>query len=124
MPYGESRISVITDTIINLLTVNQDSLGLQGVFLGDQNLIPKTPTVCVIPGNKQREFGGAPLRTNVDFVVWLMVYQEKLQDTQQNLRESMSLAESIEALLHVDISMARMSKSLASVCSPTTVLPK
>jgi hypothetical protein len=111
MPYGDSRITIVTDAIINLITANQDVLGINGIYLGDQNMIPKTPTVCVVPSSKGREFAGAPLRTRVTFQVFLMVYQEKLQDTQANLRESMTLTEAIEALLHQDISMGGICQS-------------
>ena len=105
MAYGESRISVVGEYMLAWLTANMATLGLEAIFYDDQALIPKTPTLCVVPAGKRRELAGAPVRTNVEYTIYLMLYQEKIQDVQVNFRESMVLAEAVEQFLHTDLSM-------------------
>lgn len=94
------------DYLVDLLTSNKSSLGLQDVFYGDQNNIPRTPTACMDPGDKRRELNGAPRRTLVTLTNYIIVYHNKMQSTAKVRREDDLLAEAIEAVIHQDGTMA------------------
>lgn len=104
MAYGESRISVIANFMFDLMVTNQDALGFADVWFGDQGKLPRTPALCIVPGNKARALEGAPLRTRVDYLIYLMVYHEAVQEVQTQLQETITLAEAVENLLHQDLS--------------------
>lgn len=106
MPQSELP-TVVSQYIYDLLNTNTNkaALGLEGVFDGDQSLIPSTPAVCVLMGNYSRELTGAPFRTDNVFTIYLMVYHAKVQDTQLTQRECMAFAESIMKFLHTDKTM-------------------
>ena len=96
------RIDVFTGAVFDLLVVNKTNLGLEDIWYGDQNKTPTTPCVAVESGTKAREMNGAPRRVLVGFVVYLLLYLEKIQDLQLNRKESEKLAEDIEGVLHAD----------------------
>jgi hypothetical protein len=78
------------------------SSGIQMVTYGDQEKIAATPTVCVEPSEKGREYNGAPRRTLVRFEIFILIYHGSLQSVQQNRKEADQLAEAVEARLHDD----------------------
>lgn len=90
----------------NTLEANKASLGIQQVFDGDRQLIAVTPTIAVIPGDKNRELYGASLATTVDFTQYLLVYTKRLDSpegpVEGNERDAMEMAERIEAFFHQD----------------------
>jgi hypothetical protein len=100
-----------TETIANYiytkikLPANMTSLGLSSVWYGDQELLPVTPAVCVSPGPKQREFQGATFRTLNTIETYALVYYGKIQDIQVNLHSATTLADSIETLIHSDLTL-------------------
>jgi hypothetical protein len=99
------RIDVFTLATVALLEANKSVLGLTDVWLGDQVRVPRTPCAAVEPGPKTREYNGAPRRFSVDLESYIMLYMEKVQDTQLSTQEVMSLAEEVEAVLHADAQM-------------------
>lgn len=92
--------TVVSQYIYDLLTDNKQELGIEDVFDGDQELIPRTPAICVLIGDYGRELTGAPFRTDNAFTIYLMVYHAKIQDNQLNYRECNELAEAVMDLMH------------------------
>ena len=84
------------------LEANKTALGLEDVFYGDQNRIPRTPAVCVEAANKTRELNGLPRRTEVDMTIYVIVYHYKITNVQDVQEEVDTLAEQIEDFLHLD----------------------
>jgi hypothetical protein len=76
--------------------------GIQAVTYGDQEKIAVTPTVCVEPVEKARDYNGAPRRTLVTFEVYVLIYHGALQSVQDNRKETDDLAEAVETQLHSD----------------------
>lgn len=99
------RLDVLGTYVKDLLIANKTSLGLQDVWYGDQNTLPKTPSACVETGAKRRTYNGAPRRFQIDFEIYVLLYMERIQDLQKNRAEAETLAESVEAILHQDATM-------------------
>jgi hypothetical protein len=78
------------------------SLGIQDVWLGDQKLLPHTPSVCVVQGDTERTLVGAPRRVDAVYTTTFIVYHSKLQDKQLTEVETISLADRITAWIDAD----------------------
>ena len=104
MVHTDSLNSVAKE-IQSLLEADQVTLGLADVFYGDQSRIPRTPAACIEPGDKKREYVGAPRRTEVGFTVYVIVYHYSLQSIQETQNENDLLAESIETLIHSNVTL-------------------
>jgi hypothetical protein len=74
-------------------------------FYGDQELLPHTPAICVIPSVKTREFQGASLMTLNIFEIMVMVYFDKVTDVQQNLHSCATLSDAVETFIHGDLTL-------------------
>lgn len=96
------RNDVYCATVTELLVAHRIKLGLTDVWVGDQERLPRTPCVAVEPGPKTRSLNAVPRRYEVIFEAYVLVYMERIQDTQKNVRQSLELAEAIEAVLHED----------------------
>jgi len=77
-------------------------LKLQDVFYGDQRKIPRTPALCVEPGEKTRELNGAPRRTSVTMTNYLIVYHNPVTSASVIREEDDQRAEAIERFIHAD----------------------
>jgi hypothetical protein len=78
------------------------ALGLQDVWYGDQEMVPRTPAVAVEPGSKARVIAGTSRSTENRLTVYLMVYVAKIQDVQATRKTTDQIAEAIEVHLHND----------------------
>lgn len=96
------KISTIGQYLFDLLDANRVDLGLKGVWYGDQEKIPETPAVCVEMGPKNGELNGVPRRRLVVIDAYIILYHERIQDEQENQRQSELKAEQVEDLLHQD----------------------
>lgn len=72
------------------------------VYYGDQEKFPRSPSVCVDPGNRQRVLQGVSFRTDNNFSLYILVYHARIQDNQLTRKEAQQLSEQIETLLHQD----------------------
>lgn len=86
----------LTDLIIKY----KDSLSIADIFYGDQNMLPRTPSACVIVGDASTELVGAPRYVQTDFSVQVLVYHCKIQDSQITELECTQRAEGIRDLLN------------------------
>jgi hypothetical protein len=71
----------------------------------DLGKIAETPTACVETGPKTNEFNGIPRRVMVIQDVYIIIYHERVSDSQQNQRTSEILSDAIEDLLHQDATL-------------------
>lgn len=74
-------------------------------FYGDQDLLPKTPAICVVPSTKTREFQGASFRTLNVFEIMVLIYFDKIQDVQANLHGCAILSDAVETWIHGDLTL-------------------
>jgi hypothetical protein len=86
----------------NWINTNKVTLGLQNVYYGDQELVPKTPSLCVQPGNLLRTLAGAQWQTDNIITTFLLVYHGEIQSKQVNQEECDVLTVAIEDFLHTD----------------------
>jgi hypothetical protein len=84
----------------DLLIANMESLGIDSIFYGDQDLVPNGITVCVQPGTGKRELQGAQHMTLNTLVAYILVYVSKIQDIQQNRLTADLTCKAIVKLLH------------------------
>jgi hypothetical protein len=96
-----SASEVVTD-IKNLLDTAASTLTLQEVYEGDQQMLPKTPSVCVYAGNTERDYVGAPRYIGVVITVYIVVYHCVLTSNSVTEREANELAESIVTVVDSD----------------------
>jgi hypothetical protein len=98
------RLSVFAGWVFDLL--NDETFKTQesivNVIYGDVERIGGTPTVCVEPSEKRRDYNGAPRRTSVALECYVIIYYGTIQSSQENRKEVDSIAEDIEARLHAD----------------------
>jgi hypothetical protein len=104
MPQTDSA-EVVATALKAVIDAQATALGIQETFYGDQTILPKTPAVCVSPGNKSREFQGASLMTQNTFETYVYVYFGKIQDVQENLHSAQALADSIEPVVHANMTL-------------------
>lgn len=90
----------VAQYVIDTLNAGKTDSGLQDVWYQDQNLIPRYPAACVIPGDKSREYNGNARRTLVTMEVYVNIYFGKVQDVQQNNIATVDIAEIVESQLH------------------------
>lgn len=96
-----TRNSQFVEYTIALLNDHAE-LGLQDVFYGDQDFLPRNPAACVEPQRKTQQLKGAPRRTEVNLSVFVILYVSALTDPQSNRRDADKLSEEVEAVLHLD----------------------
>jgi hypothetical protein len=104
MPLTASA-EVVASKVLDIITAAKVALGVVDTFYGDQSQLPHTPAVCVSPGTKGREFQGATLMTQNIFETYVYVYFGKVQDVQQNLHGSQTLADAIEPIVQADMTL-------------------
>lgn len=86
---------------------SKDDLGVEDVWYGDQNTMPRYPAVCVEPSDMIREIAGTGLggATENTFQVIIYVYHGPLQDLSKNRKEADELCARIEFLLHNNLQL-------------------
>jgi len=99
------NVDVFNQYLFDKLVDHQADLGMQDTWYGDQEKIPRTPCVAVEAGPKNRELNGSPRRFMVTLESYIMIYHDKIQDTQENARQAQKRAEAVEAVLHADAQM-------------------
>ena len=100
-----SSEEVVANAIFTIITANLGPLGAAVSFYGDQDLLPKTPAICIAPGPKTREFQGASLTTLNTFETFVFVYYGKIQDVQVNWHGAQALADAIEPVVQTDMTL-------------------
>lgn len=100
------KLSVVVRGIYDFLVENKDTLGEDiDIWMGDQNLYPRTPAVTVLGGESRRELVTRPLGTDVTFDVFVMVVHSEITPTENNVLGAQEFAESVEDLLHTNLTL-------------------
>lgn len=92
--------TIIGQAVLQVLNDNVNKLGLQDVWFGDQHLLPRTPSACVIVGNTQTQLVGAARRVEDNFEVLVIVYHCRNTDNQETELECNQRAEAVADLLN------------------------
>jgi hypothetical protein len=83
--------------------VNGADLGLQKVWYGDDDeLIPETPAVLIVPSTKDRELTNTGHTTLNSFHFVLTVFHSRLTSSNVTRKECDALAEALEDHLHAN----------------------
>jgi len=85
-----------------MLTDASAELGVNDVFFGDQDRIPRANTVCIEPDVRSLDLNGVPRRVRVTMRIYVLVYHNEVRSAQDNLEDSMRMTEAIENLIHLD----------------------
>jgi hypothetical protein len=102
VPTVTDKLTVYTQALVDKFTANAVSLGIQDVFYGDQNKVPRSPAVCVEPNDKGRDLVGAPRYTETILSVYVIIYHAVVQDEQVTRKQADLFAEAVEDLIHLD----------------------
>lgn len=101
------RFTPVTEKVFEIIDIAKTDLGIEDVYYGDQELLPRMPSVTVESGTYSRELagmGGKGMTENM-LNVFVMVYYGKVQDVQSNSREADALAEKLMDVLHTDVTL-------------------
>lgn len=96
---------ILAQAIQALIEANKVTLGLDDVFYGNHNMIPRASAAIVAPLGKTRELAGVSApggRTNNTLMVSIDVHRSKVVDEETGRLAVDSTASAIEALLHTD----------------------
>lgn len=93
-----AQVNFLKDKIV----AAQANLGISDVFYGDQERIPRTPAVCIEPGEKTRDLNGAPRRVMTEVTTYILIYHNPVTSTETIREQDDNLAEAVEALIHAD----------------------
>lgn len=94
---------VFTKKIQAIVEAVKEDLGIVDIFYGDQQQIPRTPTVCVEANEKSRVLAGAPRRVLNELSCFVIIYFSVVNDSvQSNSEGADQLAETVEAEIHKD----------------------
>lgn len=85
-----------------VLSDNAQSLGLRAVYYADQSNIPYSPVVCVEPARVHREMFGAPLRTNNEFLISVLVYAANVEGVREAQEDADAVSERVEDFINHD----------------------
>ena len=102
------KSSVVAMAIVALLETNKDALGLDQVYYGDQLNLPNAKCAAVRVGRKTRERAGVagPGGRMMNFMpIVINVYNSTVGDEGSQRLVVDQLAEAIEDLLHLDITV-------------------
>jgi hypothetical protein len=110
VPSITDSVDTVTQYVIDKLKANAALLksstnvvvDAADIYYGDQEKFPRTPSICVDPGNRRRDLQGVSFRTDNNFTLYIYVYHSKLQDNQLTRKEAQQISEAIETLLHGD----------------------
>jgi hypothetical protein len=97
------RLDVIADAVYQLVLARKADIGALDVWFGEHDKLPRLPAVCVAGDTKQRENYGAPRRVTNTFTVRLDLYIAKVAPQADIDRDSLTVAEQLEAVLHEDL---------------------
>ena len=99
-------IDVVASYILSLLKASATTLGVEparGFYYGEQELIPTTPGICVVPGAEADVYdgvGGRPVM--ITFLTYVVLYVDVLQDIQLNTHQAAQLSTLVKHVVHAD----------------------
>lgn len=103
MSYTKS-IKVLCDTLEGILDTAKDSIGIQEIYRGLQELVPVTPSIMIGRGRKTRTIA-TTRQYRIDFAVDLVIFHGKLKSTELIQVEMEQLVEDVEDVLNADMTL-------------------
>lgn len=96
---------VISERILTLLdaakaSLTYDGITVQDVWYGDQGILPRTPSLCVIPGFARFELHAAQAMTENLIDTYFMLYHSPVSEQQQSLKRTVGLGNEVKTWLH------------------------
>lgn len=103
-PYALSDSTLeVANRFVEILEAAKAELGITDVWFGDQILVPRTPALCVEPGQLRRQLEGVPDMARNTIETGFYLYHSKVDKTQQQARrDSVMFAERVVNYLHVN----------------------
>lgn len=97
---------VVATYILNLLQSSASTLGIdpeRGFYFGEQDLLPTSPAICVLPAPETSAYAGAGGRpVMIQFQTYVMVYVDIIRDVQLNTHQATQLTTAIKHVVHAD----------------------
>lgn len=93
-------IVVVAETMEQYISDNNGPFGFKKIWYGEDNLIPETPALNIVPVIKRRELSGTGNTTDNTIELNMMVFHSRLDKPTVTRKECDELAEQLEALLH------------------------
>lgn len=118
------RLDDVAEAVLAVLDAAKVPLGIQDVWFGEQNKIPRTPAACVVADRKARELVGVPRAVTNTFAVRIDLYVMKVQDVQVSDAEVVALADNVEVVLHADLTFGGLVYSSLVVSNEQGVFNK
>jgi hypothetical protein len=102
-----NKASVVAQAIQAVLVTNQTALGLEDVWYGDQDSIPRYPAVCIEADTKSIPITdlNPMLYARNDFEILLILYDSIIGSVDTLRLQTDQLAEAITDVLHIDIKL-------------------
>jgi hypothetical protein len=91
--------------MFDIVTAAKETLGIEQVFYGDQDLIGATPAVAVETGPLTQTLAGVSYRTENTFVVFFLVYHGELRNKQATKKACEELAEAIRTEVNANLTL-------------------
>lgn len=105
MPVTDSELA-ITQYWLGKIKTDYATLGFnqaEDIFFGDQEKVPRTPSLCLEPGTKTRDIVPPSASTMNSLSVVFILYHSPVKENQQARIELLTFAEALEAYLHQDL---------------------
>jgi hypothetical protein len=99
-----AKLSVVAQAIVDLIKANNVLLdvGLEDVYYGDVEKVPRSRTITVEPVERPRDLAGAPMQVGNTFTVYIYVYVTGIESDHSLRKQCDELTEDIEDVLHSD----------------------
>ena len=102
-----ASLAEITQALVDKLTADMATLGLNAVFYGDQDKLSTTPMACVEPDVK-KVMEITPFRkTTLSISVHIIIYHSAVTSPQLNKKNADLMAEAVETFLNADKNLKR-----------------
>jgi hypothetical protein len=90
----------VCEAIESYLNGLKDNLGIKRVWYGDDDLVPHTPTVAIIPEGKSRNLSDTGHMVQTQYDIGIMIYHSDLKAPNVTRKDCDKLAQVIEDALH------------------------
>jgi hypothetical protein len=100
--------TVMAQKIFDIIDANKVNQGIEDVLWGNQNLIPRSPTVVIMANGKRRALAGVTGpggRTLNSLLTTIEVHRSKVGDEATERKATDDLATTVERLLHADTTL-------------------
>jgi hypothetical protein len=112
MPFAApntDRTTVLALGVKDIIVASKGELEIQDVFYGNHTMTPRSPTVVIRPGRKQRALRGVAApggRTENELTLLIDVMSADVLSSEEDSRLALDqLAENVEKLLYVDVTI-------------------